>query len=665
VSDRPRCRKLRPLAYGAPSYARVVSRIVEMEAARRSFLAAGPCTATRDLVRPEVLASWERSHHHDSDPDRITARFLGHHRDEPGVTDVADVAEAVFDEFFATGHDDLPCSLVLSDPSGVVRVRRDGDRALGRLLDGLLLVPGYGYGERSVGTTAASVARHEHADVTISGPEHYHSQLACLSEAAALVTGPRADDKGGEAAMCGVVTVLCHQSAETSLQLPLARMLARRITERMADERHRRPRAILECFDACDRAQARTGDRVGGWVLATDGNLVLTNAGARHLDAADLGVLSDLVLANLVLRDFVGKHVDLPSGACCEVDVRAVRHSGEVVGCVLTGGPVGNRPSPELPEAVRRQGAHVAPMTRRDYARDLRRCGDTRKAHAEARIRANRELLTPFLRARNQVVASIRQGGGHLLIGEPGVGKHTMVLQQFHQSFPDGRVVVVDCAAVTAEPGATPHEPTERLLHDMDDRPSLVLLRTMNALTPIGARRLDESLRLLVALPTPPVLIGCVDTPAVDATRPYGLFLRHFNEVTRIPALRYRLDEIGDIARSILRRVAASRSLRLSLQVVRVLESYAWPGNISELEDVLRYVVARKPLGEIQPPDLPRLCFQGRARKMSMLEAAQCDAIIQALYESGGNRYKAAAMLGIARSSLYRKIDAFGISYIA
>ena len=48
-----------------------------------------------------------------------------------------------------------------------------------------------------------------------------------------------------------------------------------------------------------------------------------------------------------------------------------------------------------------------------------------------------------------------------------------------------------------------------------------------------------------------------------------------------------------------------------------------------------------------------------------MLESAQCDAIIQALYESGGNRYKAAAMLGIARSSLYRKIDAFGISYIA
>lgn len=151
----------------------------------------------------------------------------------------------------------------------------------------------------------------------------------------------------------------------------------------------------------------------------------------------------------------------------------------------------------------------------------------------------------------------------------------------------------------------------------------------------------------------------------MDATRPYGLLLRHFREVTRVPALRYRIDEIGDIAWTILHRLSLRRSLRLSHQVIRVLEGYPWPGNISELEDVLRYVTARKPVGEIQPPDLPVLCFQGRARRMSMLETAQCDAIIQALYESRGNRYKAAMMLGIARSSLYRKIDAFGISYIA
>ena len=276
-------------------------------------------------------------------------------------------------------------------------------------------------------------------------------------------------------------------------------------------------------------------------------------------------------------------------------------------------------------------------------------------------MRANRELLSPFLRARQEVAASIRQGRNHLLIGEPGVGKRTLLATQFRETFPSGRIVTVDCATF----GAAAEHPPE-LPARTDGRPQLLLLRGLNLLNPVGARRLDEALRPVVALPAPPLVVGCIDTPAMDATRPYGLLLRHFHQITRIPALRYRADEIAEIALGILRRLAGRRSLRLSLQVIRVLEGYAWPGNISELEDVLRYVVARKPLGEVQPPDLPAHCFQGRAgRTLSMLETAQCDAIIQALYESRGNRYKAAAMLGIARSSLYRKIDAFGISYIA
>jgi hypothetical protein len=329
----------------------------------------------------------------------------------------------------------------------------------------------------------------------------------------------------------------------------------------------------------------------------------------------------------------------------------------------LSGAPAGAGRELAPPESVRRQGSHVAPLARRDYALDLRGRGNGRE-HAEARIRANRELLSPYLRARAEVAASVRQGRNHLLIGEPGVGKRTLLVDRFRKAHPAGHVAVVDGSNFGTEP-AGPGARQPDLLPHRDARPQLVLLRAMNELGPVGARRLDEALRPLVALPDGPLVVGCVDTPAVDATRPYGLLLRHFHEVTRVPALRYRADEIGDIALAVLRRIGGGRSLRLSLQVVRVLESYAWPGNIAELEDVLRYVVARKPVGEIQPPDLPTLCFTGRTRRLSMLESAQCDAIIQALYESRGNRYKAAAMLGIARSSLYRKIDAFGISYIA
>ncbi len=401
----PRCAADRP---ARPPYAARMSRVVEVEAARRLFLATGQDVSVmvRDVLRPEVAASWQRSRQHRVDPDRITARFLGHHQQLPLVVSCAD---DVFGQFLAA-NPDAGCSLVLFDSSGVVRARRDADAALARLLDGLALVPGYGYAERTVGSTAASIALHEQADFALSGAEHYHAQLMCVAEAAALLPDPH----GGEPA--GVITVLCHDSDRSALQLPLARMLADRVADRMAGEPHRRAQAILQHFSHRDR-----GHPDGEWALATDGDYVLSNGVARRLDPADQRALADLVLSSLVLHDFGYQHLDLPAAGCAEAVVEAVHLGGELIGCVLTGAPsAGRRAAP--PEAVRRQGSHVAPLTRRDYAEDLRPAS-TAHEHAEARVRANRELLSPFLRARQEVVASIRQGRNHLLIGEPGVGQ--------------------------------------------------------------------------------------------------------------------------------------------------------------------------------------------------------------------------------------------------
>ena len=207
-------------------------------------------------------------------------------------------ADEVFGQFLAANAD-AGCSLVLFDSSGVVRARRDADAALARLLDGLLLVPGYGYAERTVGSTAASIALHERTDFALSGAEHYHAQLMCVAEAAALLPDPH----GGEPA--GVVAVICHDSDRTALQLPLARLLAGRVADRMAGEPHRRAQAILQHFGHRDGHD-------GEWALATDGDFVLSNGVARRLDPADQRALADLALSGLVLHDFGYRHLDLP-----------------------------------------------------------------------------------------------------------------------------------------------------------------------------------------------------------------------------------------------------------------------------------------------------------------------------------------------------------------
>ncbi|MFZ2176760.1 MAG: helix-turn-helix domain-containing protein, partial [Rhodococcus sp. (in: high G+C Gram-positive bacteria)] len=69
----------------------------------------------------------------------------------------------------------------------------------------------------------------------------------------------------------------------------------------------------------------------------------------------------------------------------------------------------------------------------------------------------------------------------------------------------------------------------------------------------------------------------------------------------------------------------------------------------------------RRPLGDIQPRDLPGYCSQSSLHTLTPIEAAERDTIITALRDAAGNRVQAAARLGIARSSLYRKIKTFGI----
>ena len=112
-----------------------------IEAARRSFLASGPCLGKQSLgaeagVRAEVLASWQRARRHDVDPDRLAPRFAGH----PASPSLATAcAEEVFDEFFKL-NGEAEASLILADAAGVIRVRRDGQDTLARLLDGVRLI---------------------------------------------------------------------------------------------------------------------------------------------------------------------------------------------------------------------------------------------------------------------------------------------------------------------------------------------------------------------------------------------------------------------------------------------------------------------------------------------------------------------------------------------
>ncbi|GAA4847933.1 transcriptional regulator MimR [Actinomycetospora corticicola] len=606
-----------------------------LDAARERFRRGGRAALPAGVVRPEIVASWERSVGA-SVGGPVDPPFVGHHDGGPLVA----AADAVLHRF-ARENPEVGCSVALVGDDAVVRVRYDTDPALGELLDAAGLVPGHRCDEASVGTTAASVAAHERRAVLVEGPEHLHPAWRLLREAAAPVGGGR-------------IVVVAHASEPVTPAL--ARLLADAVADH--DERDRR-RRVLAVHDAMSALRAEGVP----WVVAATGDETWLGREVAALPDADRQALGDALTTSVLLDETGGpRHLDLPSGVCAEVDLREVRgEDGEVFGAVLAGGPVpvhagAGRVSVAAREARRRQGSHVAPTGRRDFAADLHRDPSSGE---EARRRATQELFGPYERMRRDATAALGRRRHLLLVGENGVGKRTLARERFTYLFPRGTSTTVDCTGpaddLRLDPGS---------LDPVGGEAHLVLLDQVHALTPVAARRLDEALRPLTAMPGRVVVVGCLDSAAVDAARPYGLLLRHFHDTVRVPALRHRTDELAGLAQAVLRSMSGARSLRLSHQVVRVLEGYAWPGNIAELEDVLRYVVARKPVGIVQPPDLPALCFTS-APRLTMLETAQADAIIHALYETRGNRYKAAAMLGIARSSLYRKIDAFGISYIA
>jgi transcriptional regulator of acetoin/glycerol metabolism len=95
---------------------------------------------------------------------------------------------------------------------------------------------------------------------------------------------------------------------------------------------------------------------------------------------------------------------------------------------------------------------------------------------------------------------------------------------------------------------------------------------------------------------------------------------------------------------------------------MRVLTHNRWPGNVDQLVEVLRKVVAKRRSGVVLVRDLPPECLLTTKRVLTALEALECDAIVEALQDTGGNKVEAARQLSMSRATIYRKIRDYGIS---
>ncbi len=140
-----------------------------------------------------------------------------------------------------------------------------------------------------------------------------------------------------------------------------------------------------------------------------------------------------------------------------------------------------------------------------------------------------------------------------------------------------------------------------------------------------------------------------------------------------IPPLCERAGDVPLLARHFLRRSRMRDRLYalLKKQHLRQLDEYAWPGNVRELENVMERFVAACAMGD--PPDMAAILEPerewdalGSAKEtvpvsLSPEQRAERVGIALALRHCNGRRGEAAGMLGMNRTTLFRKMSRYGM----
>jgi DNA-binding NtrC family response regulator len=139
-----------------------------------------------------------------------------------------------------------------------------------------------------------------------------------------------------------------------------------------------------------------------------------------------------------------------------------------------------------------------------------------------------------------------------------------------------------------------------------------------------------------------------------------------------LPPLRDRLEDIPLLVEHFLKKFGGERGKEFSISAYALspLMSYPWPGNVRELENALESAVALTRSGSIGPEHLPskmRAELRDGNRpedlysELPSLEDMEKRYLRHVLRITGGNKVRTAAILGINRRTLYRKIEEYKI----
>ncbi|NMI00905.1 Fis family transcriptional regulator [Pseudonocardia sp. K10HN5] len=601
--------------------------------ARADFLSSGD----DDLygVPDHVAASWRRSASCGVRPHELASDF---HTELDLSSRLVRCAQPII-ERLSDEVADVPISVALTDNRARILSRTDSNAWIGRLLDKVYFAQGFGYAEGSVGTNGVGTVLESGESVHIVGPEHFVESLQTFSCAGAPIRDPFSGR------IEGILDVSCLSDQSSPVMHSLVRSAARDIERNLLLDRNQPQQAL---FDAYARIDARCREAV----MAVGQRVVMANTMMQTLlDLTDLAALQDHTRFLMARHGTVDDELDLPSGAGVRLRGTRVTVGAEIAGMIVVVTVLADedRPARLSGRSAAGSGRVVAGTRRPDAAAPSQGTPPRGRGSAAGR--------TPAWRAAAaDIEAALRAHDALLVLGEPGTGRFTLIAELYHLVHDNGRSVALHAEDINQAP-----EDTIALLLQSDAAPSLYIMRDIDRLTEATVDRLLDAVRDAPE-PHSPIYLAATaaETPPNEA--PYRALLPCFRASVTVPPLRHRGADIAALATAMLAELAPHRDVRLTRDALRVIMRYRWPGNVRQLKEALTAALSRRPVGALEANDLPAFCHSTPRRSLRHVDEVERDAIVKALNDADGNRVAAATALGLARSTLYRKIKHYGIT---
>jgi len=323
--------------------------------------------------------------------------------------------------------------------------------------------------------------------------------------------------------------------------------------------------------------------------------------------------------------------------------------------------------------------------------RSRSRAPDTSGRHLEGLVGRSRPMKRLFER-----ISRVAPSPAPVLItGETGAGKE-LVAQAIHRASGREPMVAINCAAIPAQlleselfgqtrgafTGADRDKPGlfeaadggTLFLDEVAELPLALQPKLLRVLQTGEFRRVGDSetrraqVRIIAA--THRNLRAAVREGRFREDLYFRIHVLHVD----VPSLREHPGDIPLIAERFLASIAEREGraeMRLSPGALAALVAYAWPGNVRELRNVIERCCILVPDAEVSLDDLPEE-IRGAARSIGLIRSAserqlslaelEREYTLEVLRSAGGNKSRAAEVLGVPRRTLYRRLLEYGVA---